>query len=136
MVFSPITDKKATHMLIKENASHINDKCTIWILSDPWVLSYNNILISSLIKNVILTPKIHFIILTHREALDYRGDESGVEVELEMVAGEHDRGVQRLERASRDSEVVVRGEMCWEERGKLNKISIKILAFLSVSSYI
>ena len=53
-----------------------------------------------------------------------------------MVAGEHDRGVQRLERASRDSEVVVQGEMCWEERGKLNKISIKILAFLSVSSYI
>ena len=52
-----------------------------------------------------------------------------------MVAGEHDRGVQRLERASRDSEVV-QGEMCWEERGKLNKISIKILAFLSVSSYI
>ena len=80
MVFSPITDKKATHMLIKENASHINDKCTTWILSDPWILSYNNILISS--------------------------------------------------------EVVVRGEMCWEERGKLNKISIKILAFLSVSSYI
>ena len=71
-----------------------------------------------------------------REALDDGGDEGGVEVELEMVSGEHDRGVQRLERASRDSEVVVRGEMCWEERGKLNKISIKILAFLSVCSHI
>ena len=42
-----------------------------------------------------------------REALDYGGDESGVEVELEMIAREHGRGVQRLERASRDSEVVV-----------------------------
>ena len=42
-----------------------------------------------------------------REALDDGGDEGGVEVELEMVSGEHDRGVQRLERASRDSKVVV-----------------------------
>ena len=42
-----------------------------------------------------------------REALDDGGDEGGVEVELEMVAGEHGRGVQRLEHASRDSEVVV-----------------------------
>ena len=33
MVFSPITDKKAAHMLIKEKASHINDKCTTWIPS-------------------------------------------------------------------------------------------------------
>ena len=71
-----------------------------------------------------------------REALDDGGDEGGVEAELEMVAREHGGGVQRLERASRDSEVVVRGEMCWEERGELNKISIKFLAFLSVSSHI
>ena len=42
-----------------------------------------------------------------QEALDDGGDEGGVEVELEMVAGEHGRRVQRLERASRDSEVVV-----------------------------
>ena len=42
-----------------------------------------------------------------REALDDGGDEGGVEVELEMVAGEHGRGVQRLEHASRDSEAVV-----------------------------
>jgi len=59
------------------------------------------------------------------EVLDDGGDEGGVEVELEVVAGEHDSGVQSLERTLGDFEVVVRGEMCWEERGKLNKISIK-----------
>ena len=66
------------------------------------------------------------------KALDDGGHESGVEV----VAGEHDGGVQSLERTLGDFEVVVRGEMCWEERGKLNKISIKFLAFSSVRSHI
>ena len=70
------------------------------------------------------------------EALDNRGDESGVEVELEVVAVEHGSRVQSLEHALGDSEVVVRGETCWEEKGKLNKISIKILAFSSVSFHI
>ena len=70
------------------------------------------------------------------EALDDGGDEGGVEVGLEVVAGEHGGGVQSLECALGDFEVVVRGEMCWEERGKLNKISIKILAFLSIRSHI
>ena len=70
------------------------------------------------------------------EALDNGGDEGGVEVELEVVAGEHGGGVQSLEHALGDSKVVVRGEMCWEERGKQNKINIKILAFLSVRSHI
>ena len=70
------------------------------------------------------------------EAFDDGGDESGVEVEFEVVTGEHSGGVQSLECALGDSEVVVRGEMCWEERGKLNKISIKILAFSSVRFHI
>ena len=70
------------------------------------------------------------------EALDNRGDESDVEVELEVVAVEHGGGVQSLERVLGDSEVVVQGEMCWEEKGKLNKISIKILAISSVHSHI
>ena len=70
------------------------------------------------------------------EALDNRGDESDVEVELEVVAVEHGSRVQSLERALGDSEVVVRGETCWEEKGKLNKISIKILAFSSVRFHI
>ena len=70
------------------------------------------------------------------KALDDGGDESGVEVELEVLVGEHGGGVQSLERALGDSEVVVRGEMCWEERGKLNKISIKFLAFSSLRSHI
>ena len=53
-----------------------------------------------------------------------------------MVAVEHGDRVQSLERALGDSEVVVQGEMCWEEKGKLNKISIKILAISSVRSHI
>jgi len=57
-------------------------------------------------------------------------------VELEVVAEEHGGGVQSLERALGDSEVVVQGELCWKERGKLNKISIKILVFSSVRSHI
>ena len=70
------------------------------------------------------------------KALNNGGDESGVEVEFEVVAGEHGGGVQSLECAIGDSEVIVRGEMCWEERGKLNKISIQILAFSSVRFHI
>ena len=46
------------------------------------------------------------------EAPDNRGDEGSVEVELEVVAGEHDGGVQSLERALGDSEVVVVEERC------------------------
>ena len=42
------------------------------------------------------------------EALDNRGDEGSVEV----VAGEHGGGVQSLERALGDSEVVVVEERC------------------------
>lgn len=45
------------------------------------------------------------------EALDDGGDEGGVEVELEVVAGEHGGGVQSLERALGDSEVVVLEEI-------------------------
>ena len=68
------------------------------------------------------------------KALDDGGDESDVEVELEVVAGEHGGRVRSLECALGDSKVVVRGD--WEERGKLNKISIKILAFSFVRSHI
>ena len=46
------------------------------------------------------------------EALDNRGDEGSVEVELEVVAGDHGEGVQSLERALGDSEVVVVEERC------------------------
>ena len=41
------------------------------------------------------------------KALDNGGDQGGVEVELEVVAREHGGGVQSLERALGDSEVVV-----------------------------
>ena len=41
------------------------------------------------------------------EALDDGGDESGIEVELEVVAGEHGGGVQSSECALGDSKVVV-----------------------------
>ena len=41
------------------------------------------------------------------EALDNGGDESGVEVEIEVVAGEHGDGVQSSECALGDSKVVV-----------------------------
>ena len=70
------------------------------------------------------------------KVLDDGRDESGVKVEFEVVTGEHGDEVQSLECALGDSEVVVRGETCWEERGKLNKISIKILAFSSVRFHI
>ena len=70
------------------------------------------------------------------KALDDGRDESGVKVEFEVVTGEHGGEVQRLECALGDSKVVVQGETCWEERGKLNKISIKILAFSSVRFHI
>ena len=45
------------------------------------------------------------------EALDDGRDEGGVEVELEVVAGEDGGGVQSLERALGDSEVVVLEEI-------------------------
>ena len=46
------------------------------------------------------------------EALDIGGDEGSVEMELEVVAGEHGGGVQSLEHALGDSEVVVVEERC------------------------
>ena len=60
------------------------------------------------------------------EALNDGGDKGSVEVELEMVAGEHGGGVQSLECTLGDSEVVILEERCVgrRERGKVNKISI------------
>ena len=55
------------------------------------------------------------------KALDDGGDEGGVEVELEVVVGEHGGGVQSLEHALGDSKFVVLEERCVGTRERKSK---------------
>ena len=55
------------------------------------------------------------------KALNNGGDESGVEVEFEVVSGEHGGGVQSLEHALGDSKFVVLEERCVGRRERKSK---------------